>query len=186
MPRMPRQIETARLTLRPFVDADIEAIVAYRSEPGLWDYLRADRPDPYDRAEARTFLDRVHAGPWTGQPWYAVCMENRVIGDIDLTIDAANRNAEIGYTLSPTHWGQGLATEGAAAVVGRAFSTLDLVAVWAETDERNVASWRVMEKLGMRREGVLRHRHSKDGVPTNWVVYGVLSEEWAASNEEIE
>ncbi len=184
MPELARQIDTARLVLRPFDDADLDAIVEYRSNPRLWRYLRAEPPAPYGPEHARMFLEIVRGKAWSDQPWYAVILDGRAVGDVDLTVDAANRRGEIGYTLSPRLWGRGLATEAATAIVSEAFATLDLTVVWAETDVHNTASWRVMEKLGMTREGVHRRRYLKHGVPTDWVVYSVLAEEWNERNEE--
>jgi RimJ/RimL family protein N-acetyltransferase len=76
--------------------------------------------------------------------------------------------------------GQGVAPEAARALIDWGFETFNLAKIWASADLRNERSWRVMEKLGMRREGVLRsHVAGRDGRHDD-VHYGVLREEWEA------
>jgi ribosomal-protein-alanine N-acetyltransferase len=93
----------------------------------------------------------------------------------------ANRVGELGYSIARTYWGRGLATEAARAAVDAAFSGyVDLNRMRAMADARNVASLRVMEKLGMVREGVLRQNRLVRGEFINEVWCGVLRTEWAA------
>ena len=88
------------------------------------------------------------------------------------------RSARLGYCLGDAAWGQGFATEAAHALLQWAFDTLDLNRVQAETDTRNRASSRVLEKLGFVREGALREDCIVDGdVSSSWV-YGLLRREW--------
>ena len=78
-----------------------------------------------------------------------------VIGGIDIGFDFENRVGEMGYSLARRLWGKGLATEAAGAVIDAAFSVYpELNRIQACGDQRNVGSLRVMEKLGMVREGV--------------------------------
>ena len=90
-----------------------------------------------------------------------------------------HRSASLGYCLNRTARGQGHATEAAHAVLRWAFDTLDLNRVQAETDTRNAASARVLEKLGFLREGTLR----EDGDVSDSWVYGLLRREWRPSPE---
>ena len=84
----------------------------------------------------------------------------------------------IGYCLDDAAWGQGFATEAADALLHWAFDTLDLNRVQAETDTRNTASGRVLEKLGFVREGTLREDCIVDGVVSDSWVYGLLRRQW--------
>ena len=90
------------------------------------------------------------------------------------------RSASLGYCLSDAAWGHGYATEAARSVLHWAFDTLDLNRVQAETDTRNAASARVLEKLGFVREGTLREDCVVDGEVSDSWVYGLLRREWEA------
>jgi [ribosomal protein S5]-alanine N-acetyltransferase len=88
------------------------------------------------------------------------------------------RSATLGYCLSDSAWGQGFATEASNALLQWAFNTLDMNRVQAETDTRNVASCRVLEKLGFLREGTRREDCIVDGDVSDSWVYGLLGREW--------
>ncbi len=90
------------------------------------------------------------------------------------------RSASLGYCFARAAWGQGYATEAAAALVGWAFDELSLNRVQAETDTRNVASARVLEKLGFVREGTLREDCIVNGEVSDSWVFGLLRREWRA------
>jgi RimJ/RimL family protein N-acetyltransferase len=88
--------------------------------------------------------------------------------------DPDHRSASLGYCFHQAAWGHGYATEAAGALLDWAFSTLDLNRVQAEADTRNLASARVLEKLGFVREGTLREDCVvNDEVSDSWV-YGLL------------
>jgi RimJ/RimL family protein N-acetyltransferase len=90
------------------------------------------------------------------------------------------RQGDIGYELSPEHWGQGYATEAIRVMVNFGFAKLHLHRIWAECVADNQRSPRVLEKLGMRLEGRLRkNQYFKD----QWwdtLVYALLAEEWVS------
>lgn len=87
--------------------------------------------------------------PWDTMPTFAVVLGGRVIGTVNLEIDPTSRSAMLGYAIARAHWGRGLATEAASAVVRWGCETHGLVEIWASTEAANVRSRRVMEKLGM-------------------------------------
>ena len=95
------------------------------------------------------------------------------------------RSATIGYCRDEAAWGQGLATEAADALLQWAFDTLDLNRVQAETDTRNAASARVLEKLGFVREGTLREDCVVNGEVSDSWVYGLIKREWRPSSEPV-
>ncbi len=88
------------------------------------------------------------------------------------------RSATMGYCLDDAAWGHGFATEAAGALLQWAFDTLDLNRVQAETDTRNTASCRVLEKLQFVREGTLREDCIVEGDVSDSWVYGLLRREW--------
>jgi RimJ/RimL family protein N-acetyltransferase len=93
------------------------------------------------------------------------------------------RSASLGYCFSDAAWGHGYATEAARAVLRWAYDTLDLNRVQAETDTRNAASARVLEKLGFQREGTLREDCIVDGEVSDSWVFGLLRREWRPPSE---
>ena len=179
----PPTLTTARLRLRPFTHADEEALWSLHSNARVLRYW--DSPPWSDRARAGRFvavsrqlaeegggarvaMETVDDGAFVG--WCSVSRFN-----------AAYRSAALGYCLEESAWGQGYATEGADALLGWAFETLDLNRVQAETDTRNLASARVLEKLGFVREGTLREDCVVDGDVSDSWVYGLLRREWRAT-----
>jgi [ribosomal protein S5]-alanine N-acetyltransferase len=97
-------------------------------------------------------------------------------------MEPGHRSASMGYCLGEAAWGHGYATEAAHALLQWAFDTLDLNRVQAETDTRNVASARVLEKLGFVREGTLREDCVVNGEVSDSWVYGLIRRQWRPSS----
>ncbi len=178
-------LSTARLRLRPFDDADADDLFALHSDPRVLRYW--DAPPWNERGRAERFIAacRQMAEEGTGvrlavdragdTAFIGWCSLNRWNPD--------HRSASLGYCFDRAAWGHGYATEAARAVLRWAFDTLDLNRVQAETDTRNVASARVLEKLGFVREGTLREDCVVDGeVSSSWV-YGLIRREWRPAAE---
>jgi RimJ/RimL family protein N-acetyltransferase len=180
MPLHAPTLHTSRLLLRPFTPTDTDAIYALQSNPRVLRYW--DSPPWKERARADRFI--------------AVCkqMEQEGAG-VRLAVDRAAdrvfigwcclvqvnpdyRSATLGYCLDEAAWGHGFATEAAAALLQWAFHALDLNRVHAQTDTRNTASSRVLEKLGFVREGMLREDCIVEGDVSDTWVYGLLRREW--------
>ena len=145
-------LRTARLQLRRFEPGDVDDALAYRDDREFARFL-PHIPQPFTRADAEAFVRRNIEEPWQQLPTFAVVLDGRVIGTVNLEIDAASRTAMLGYAIARAHWGRGIAVEAARAVLDWAFATHDLVEIWASTDVDHVRSQRVMTKLGMVRDG---------------------------------
>jgi [ribosomal protein S5]-alanine N-acetyltransferase len=173
-------LRTPRLRLRPFTEADGDALFALHSNAHVlryWDsppwteraradrFIAACRQLAEDGTGARLAIDLASDGTFVG--WCALARWN-----------PDYRSAALGYCLGDAAWGQGYATEAAHAVLQWAFDTLDLNRVQAETDTRNAASARVLEKLGFVREGTLREDCAVNGDVSDSWVYGLLRREW--------
>jgi RimJ/RimL family protein N-acetyltransferase len=148
-------LHTARLRLRPFNDTDANALFALHSSAHVLRYW--DAPPWSERVRAEKFIttSRQMAQEGTGARLaVAGVSDEAFIGWCSLTRWNPNyRSASMGYCLDEAAWGHGYATEAARALLQWAFDTLDLNRVQAETDTRNAASARVLEKLGFVREG---------------------------------
>jgi RimJ/RimL family protein N-acetyltransferase len=86
--------------------------------------------------------------------------------------------AEIGYCLHSAHWKQGYMGEALAALIEYAFSVLQLRRLEADVDPANASSLRILERMGFRREGLLRERWNVGGVIADSVILGLLAREW--------
>ena len=169
------EIRTRRLLLRPYRFDDVGDVFAYGSDEEWARYL--DVQQPYTRRSTEEDIARaILAGG--ASPMWAMVHEGRVVGGITL-IDRDAGAGELGYSLARPLWGKGLMTEAATAVLIHGFETFGLRRIYASTDIRNTASWRVMEKLGMQREGVLRRDRLIHGELVDEVFYAILREEWS-------
>ena len=178
MRTLPEVIDTARLRLRSWELEDVDDVLAYAQDPEWSRFLRF-LPQPYGRADAEQFLARQRALDRETHPAWAMVLEGRVVGGINLRISLEHRLAELGYSLARAQWNRGYVTEAASAVVDAAFETYpELNRVRAMADARNTASQRVMEKLGMSREGVLRQNRVERGEAIDEAWYGILRAEW--------
>jgi RimJ/RimL family protein N-acetyltransferase len=177
-------LRTERLLLRDFRHEDFDDVHAYAIDPEVVRYMEWGPNTPeITREVLDRFLAEAKTWPRAG---VTLAVEHvatgRVIGSIRLEAhDPANRTADMGYSFHRPYWRQGYATEAARAVVGAAFGVLGLHRVWATCDVRNAGSWGVMEKLGMRREGLLRqNRLVRDGWRDSYV-YALLASEWTSA-----
>lgn len=175
-PQSPVTLPTERLTLRPFAISDAGDVFEYARDREFGRFLAV--PDPYTQADAERYVAIQVAADWSKLASLAITFQGSLVGGIDLRIDRAERNAGMGYALARRLWGRGLVTEAAAAVIELGFDCYGLHKVWAHADVRNTASWRVMEKLGMSREGLLREHHMVRGEPGDMYSYGILRAEW--------
>lgn len=172
-------IETARLTLRQVRDSDAEAIFAFRRDPDVSRYNAA----PYEELEeARALIERLTRQfvTKTTLSWAVTLTgDNQVIGLCGFGYWARhNRIAELGFDMAKSHWGQGLIPEAAVAVVRFGFEQMNLNRIVAEVHGNNVASIRVMEKLGFVLEGILRDDGYENGAFYDQRLYGLLRREY--------
>lgn len=172
----PVTLRTARLLLRPFEISDVDDAWAYASDPEVARFRPL--PDPYTRQDALDFVNRQIRTDWATDAELAIVYGHRVIGGLSLHGSPEHDRAELGYLLGKRWWGRGLATEAARAVVDWGFQRFDLYKVYARAHVDNSRSWRVMEKLGMNREGVLRGHWKMRDEYVDLVYYAVFRDEW--------
>jgi RimJ/RimL family protein N-acetyltransferase len=152
----PEIFDTSRLELRPPTLKDAQEIFeSYAQDKIVTRYLQWE---PHNSIEkTKKFLKRCitvwQAG--TAFPWVITLKEKgTIVGMLELRIDG--HRADIGYVLDRGHWDQGYASEAAQLVVDWTIAQPDIYRVWAVCDVDNHASARVLEKIGMQREGILR------------------------------
>ena len=184
-PDMLRQptLETPRLILRPFREADIPDIVALLQEPDIH-RTTLHIPYPYAEQHARAWLAQQQKSREEGTGYtFAVLRkeDQQLLGAIDIRPHMAHRKAEVGYWIGKPYWGRGYATEALKAILRFGFETLNLNRIYATHFAENPASGRVMQKAGMTYEGVMRQAIYKDGRFHDQLMYAILREEWNAS-----
>jgi RimJ/RimL family protein N-acetyltransferase len=180
-------LESERLLLRPFDRADLEALHAIHSDENVARYLYND---PRSLEQTRDLLERKIAGAaLQGEgDWLSAAVvvsdSGELVGDLSLLWESElHRQGEIGFVFHPAHHGRGYATEAARPFLSFAFGPLGLHRVIGRTEARNIASARVLEKLGMRREA---HFVENEWVKGEWqseLVYALLAREWEARQE---
>lgn len=152
-------IETARLVLRNWQDADRAPYAAFLADPILRKYFRG----VIDAATASSWIDGyIDTLNATGLGWRAVIRKSdgALIGDASVGfVDEASRAVmrgapalEAGWTIGRAYWGQGYATEAAGACIKASWSQADMPEIVAAAHIENTASHRVMEKIGMDRD----------------------------------
>lgn len=176
---IPDEIKTERLHLRPFRFSDLDAVLRYADDAEWSRFLPV--PTPYTELDAQQFLARTTLTNRNDHPSWAITLDGTAIGGINIQFSHDHRIAEIGYSLARAQWNRGYTTEAARAVVDTAFSRyVQLRRIRALADKRNIASIRVMEKIGMTLEGCLRsNRYIRDEFVDD-VCYGLLRNEWIA------
>lgn len=167
------ELHTDRLLLRPFQDGDVEDALAYRNDKEFARFL-PHIPQPFTKRDAEEFVRRNMSELWEQFPTFAVVLSGKLIGTVNLNVDAKTRTAMLGYAIGRDWWNRGIATESARSTIAWGIETFGLARIWASTDLRNVRSLRVLEKLGMQREALRVNDHAgRDGELIDEVVYGI-------------
>ena len=177
MASLPPNLSSDRIVLRRLKISDVEDVLDYAAD-GEWARYLPAVPQPYQREQAEEFITRTILEDWEMHATWAIEIQGRVLGGVNLTVELEHRWARLGYGIARSHWGRGLVAEAAACVLDAAFRELEqLNRVYAITDMRNLASQRVMEKLGMIREGVHRQDRMSRGALVDSVYYAILRSE---------
>jgi RimJ/RimL family protein N-acetyltransferase len=173
-------LRSERLLLRRLEPADAGALAAYRSEPEVAVYQSWDAPFPL--AEAHALVREFAAADPAAVGWFQWAIERLgepgIVGDIGVNRLEDGRQAAIGYTVAPAFQRRGYAAEAVARMLDHLLVEQGLHRVSAECDTRNVASLRLLERLGFRREGHLRSSTWSKGAWSDDYLYAVLADEW--------
>lgn len=173
-------LETERLLLRALTLDDAEEMFAYANDPQVARYVTWEaHPDlEHTRSYLRTVEEAYRKG--AHYDWGVVYTATRkLIGTCGyVSIDRQNKRGEIGYALSRDYWGQGIITEAAREIVRFGFEELGLYRIEAVCEVPNIGSARVMEKIGMRFEGIRRGYMIVKGLPRDMKSYAILRSDY--------
>jgi RimJ/RimL family protein N-acetyltransferase len=167
------------LTVRRLLKSDVADVFAYRSDPAV---AEQQYWEPYTLEKViNVVADQAHVQPGMfGTPLIlAAEYDGKVVGDIPLTINVPEHaQGEFGISFNQAYTGRGLATRTLTAVLGFGFVQLELHRITAATFTNNERAWRLMERVGMRREGHFIHDGFAKGRWVDVYAYGMLADEW--------
>lgn len=176
-------VRTERLSLRPYESDDMDTLWAYERLPQVGHWLgwaprsRDELSAVMDSESSATTHVMVVLGPTI--IGHVMIMPRDSWAQTDVASQARGLEAELGWMFDPDHAGHGYATEAVHATIGLCFHAFCFRRVRASCFADNTASWRLMERLGMRRE---RHSRSselhRDGTWHDGLTYALLREEW--------
>jgi len=171
-------LRTRRLVLRAFEPADAPVVQRLAGAAAVAD-TTLNIPHPYPDGAAEAWI-QSHAPAWARRTsvCFAITEEGELRGAISFSLSAQHQLAELGYWIGEAYWGRGLATEAARAMVDFAFEVCRVNRVQALHYARNPASGRVLEKVGMVREGVHRERIRKGDRFEDVVECAILRRDW--------
>jgi len=166
------------LRLRPLADGDAAAVLELFGDPEVVRFTSIRRLA--SEAEARDFIAGIREGFLSGTLYqWGIELEGELVGTCTLAdIDRQHRRAELGFAILRRRWGQRVVSRALPPVIELAFERLGHHRLEADADPRNEASLRVLERLGFRREGLLRERYFQEVEAQDAVVFGLLRREW--------
>ncbi len=175
------RLTTPRLVLSPLGVDDAPVVAELAGDRAVAD-TTISIPHPLDGQAARAWLQRLTAGDALGESLH-LAIRRRYEGDFVgvaalRAIDRAHEQSELSFWMGRPYWGQGLAGEAVAALVGHGFTALGLNRIYAHHMVRNPASARVLDRLGFTEEGLLRQRVKKWDIYEDVVVRALLRRDW--------
>ncbi len=178
-----KELKTKRLLIRRFTPDDVDAVFSYASLPKVTKYVLW--PTHKTRWDTRAFFHETFKQYKSGNSFsFAVEDLNtgKVIGSCGFVPDAERLTVfsvvEIGYVFHPDYWGNGYCTEVVKALISYAFRKLKVKRVQACCNMKNIGSARVMEKVGMQHEGLLRKYMKVKGKHWDIDMYSIIDSEF--------
>lgn len=173
-------IHTERLLLRPCRMDDFDAVNQYAQSPEVCRYIRPAEGDERVRKVVQSLSMgwRFGLDQWNGI-LITLPNDDKPIGDFVFKVDdMPSKRLEIGYRLSPKYAGLGFVSEVVREMLNHLFSQFDVHKVVARCDPRNVASYKIMEKLGMKREAYFKQHYMNGEQLTDQLDYGITAQQW--------
>jgi RimJ/RimL family protein N-acetyltransferase len=175
-------LTTERLTLRPFTLADAPEVTRLAGDEAIASTTLAI-PHPYQDEDAVSWIETHEEAFAKGTlANFAITLKRggALLGAIGMTLSKTHNHAELGFWMGEEHWNRGYTTEAARAVLRHGFADLGLNRIFAHHFTRNPGSGRVLEKIGMKKEGLHRQHVRKGEQFEDIVVYGILGTEFAS------
>lgn len=162
-------------TLRKWTAKDRLSLQKHANNPKIAHNLRNSFPYPYTLKDAARFLRYVK--DYRNRDFLrAISINGEAVGNIEIHFreDVYSKSAEIGYWIGEEYWGKGILTSAVRDMVDYVFQNTDIVRIYAEVYDYNIASQRVLEKNGFEKEGVLKKSVLKDGEFHDCFLYALI------------
>jgi len=178
-------ILTKRTVIRKFDLKDASDILEFSLAADFW-LARNISWEPTMDSIVEHFKQMKDIYPNSYAKWLDLVIElkgiNKIVGSVGIGfLKEDKKQAMVGCLLSCEYQGQGIASEALAAIISFGFRNMGLHRIYARTGKLNKASWKLMERIGMRREAHFRKSHTVKNEWDDEYVYAILAEEWKFS-----
>lgn len=165
--------------IRKWELSDAKDLAAALSNKKVQDNLRDGLPYPYTEQDGKEFISAMLSADESETFAFAITVDNMVIGSIGIFRQGNihRQTAELGYYIAEEYWGKGIMTEAVKQICEYVFANSDIIRIYAEPFAYNIASCRVLEKVGFQYEGTLRSNAVKNGRVIDMEMYSLLKAE---------
>lgn len=176
---MQQRLETERLILRPYNVTDVPSVQDLADDKAIAETTLI--PYPYTTEKVEGWINSHFELIKNGDAYpFAVVLknENQLIGTMTIRIDKLHNKGELAYWIGKSFWGKGFATEASKKILAFGFNKLNLNRIWAPVMKKNIASAKVMQKIGLFYEGTLKEDVLRWGSYEDVDVYGLLKKDY--------
>ena len=165
--------------IRKWELSDAKDLAAALSNKKVQDNLRDGLPYPYTVQDGKEFISAMLSADENETFAFAIMVDDKVVGSIGIFRQGNihSQTAELGYYIAEEYWGKGIMTEAVKQICEYVFGDSDIIRIYAEPFAYNIASCRVLEKVGFQYEGTLRSNAVKNGRVIDMEMYSLLKAE---------
>ena len=165
--------------IRKWELSDAKDLAAALSNKKVQDNLRDGLPYPYTEQDGKEFISAMLSADENETFAFAIMVDDKVVGSIGIFRQGNihSQTAELGYYIAEEYWDKGIMTEAVKQICEYVFGDSDIIRIYAEPFAYNIASCRVLEKVGFQYEGTLRSNAVKNGRVIDMEMYSLLKEE---------
>ena len=165
--------------IRKWELSDAKDLAAALSNKKVQDNLRDGLPYPYTEQDGKEFISAMLSADENETFAFAIMVDDKVVGSIGIFRQGNihSQTAELGYYIAEEYWGKGIMTEAVKQICEYVFAKSDIIRIYAEPFAYNIASCRVLEKVGFQSEGTLRSNAVKNGRVIDMEMYSLLKAE---------
>lgn len=166
--------------IRKWELSDAKDLAAALSNKKVQDNLRDGLPYPYTVQDGKEFISAMLSADKNETFAFAIMVDDKVVGSIGIFRQGNihSQTAELGYYIAEEYWGKGIMTEAVKQICEYVFGDSDIIRIYAEPFAYNIASCRVLEKVGFQYEGTLRSNAVKNGKVIDMKMYSLIKEEY--------
>ena len=165
--------------IRKWELSDAKDLAVALSNKKVQDNLRDGLPYPYTEQDGKEFISAMLSADENETFAFAIMVDDKVVGSIGIFRQGNihSQTAELGYYIAEEYWGKGIMAEAVKQICEYVFGDSDIIRIYAEPFAYNIASCRVLEKVGFQYEGTLRSNAVKNSKVIDMKIYSLLKEE---------